>query len=146
MQAIFGLVIDHALRAVDHRIRDLDVVVSGQAVHINGVFFRHRHPALVGDPEAAAFKRSLVERIAATKDRGTRLALYREMHAALERVREARAGEIETFQRNAADRARRAAEQGVIAERTWALPLYPDATLTEIAQAVREAVRKEMGP
>lgn len=108
---------------------------------------RARHdPALVGDPEGAAFKRSLVERIAGTTDRATRLALYREMHAALERVRETRAGEIEKFRRAAADLARRAAEQGVVAERAWALPLYPGATLATVAEAVREAVRKEMGP
>lgn len=108
---------------------------------------RARHdPALVGDPEGAAFKRSLVERIAATQDRGTRLALYREMHAALERVREASAAEIEKFQREAADRARRAAEIGVVVERTWALSLYPQETLAKVAEAVREAVRKEMGP
>ena len=50
VQAVFRFVINHGVRAVDDFICDFDVAVSGERVHVDGIFFGQLHAALVGDP------------------------------------------------------------------------------------------------
>ena len=100
-----------------------------------------RHdPAILGDEAAAGEKRSLVEAIRASEDRGERLRIYRRMHALLEEVREAKRSRLHEFERLAADAARRAAEHEVVRERAWPISLYPLSTLEAVASGVRSAI------
>src|SRR5579864_3667421 len=46
VHAVFGLVVDDRLRAIDDGIGDFDAAVGGQAVHVDGVLFGKRHTAL----------------------------------------------------------------------------------------------------
>ena len=50
VQAVLGFVIDDRVRAVDDLIRNLDVSIGGQGVHIDGIFLGQLHAALIHNP------------------------------------------------------------------------------------------------
>lgn len=111
--------------------------------HASHAAHHARHnPGLLNDEQAALAKGQLVDQIARSTDRAERAALFREMHTLLARVRAARAEQLDALENAARTATRRAAEQSVVTERTWPLPLYPDATLT----ALRERIEQEIGP
>jgi DNA polymerase III delta prime subunit len=111
--------------------------------HASHAAHHARHnPSLLNDEQAARAKRDLVDRIARSTDRAERAALFREMHTLLARVRGAHVEQLDALENAARTATRRAAEQSVVAERTWPFPLYPGATLT----ALRERIEQEIGP
>lgn len=101
---------------------------------------RH-NPGLLDDEHASHAKRELVDRIARSTDRAERAVLFRDMHTLLDRVRSEGGSRLADLERAALDARRRAAEQSVVAERTWPFPLYPDATLN----ALRRRIEQEIG-
>lgn len=113
-----------------------EALAARQAVH------RACHdPALLGDAQGAARKRDLVARIAATGDRQARAALFREMHDLLGDVRQAHGDARARLRERAETIQRRAAEEPVVRDRTWAFPMYPAETL----ESLREAIERELG-
>ena len=50
MQAIFGFVVHHRVRSVNHLIGDFDVAVCRERVHVNRVRLGEFHPAFVRNP------------------------------------------------------------------------------------------------
>jgi hypothetical protein len=50
VEAVFRLVVDNRVGAVDDAVGDFDIAVRGQAVHVERVGFGQGHAPLVGDP------------------------------------------------------------------------------------------------
>lgn len=102
---------------------------------------RH-NPALLGDEESAARKRALVERIrdADPEDRG---ALFREMHALLEGVRDSHGGALAHLDAEAREAGEAAADARLVAQiardRTLPFPLYPAERLVALRGSIRDA-------
>lgn len=94
-------------------------------------------PALLDDPAGAAAKRGLLARMAAAPRRSAeRAALYREMHALLDRTRVAHSEEITRFRDAAETLRRRHDAAGLANDRTWAFALHPRDALGSLASAI----------
>lgn len=102
---------------------------------------RARHdPALLGDAAAADRKREFVARIASMKNAGEDPGpVYRQMHALLEAVRDARAADLARLDAQAAAGAARLSDSMILADRTWPFPLYPDAMLQDLKSRIDAA-------
>lgn len=102
---------------------------------------RAKHdPASLGDTAAANRKRELVETIRRAKgDKPRRAALYRELQAFLGEYRERNGGRIEAAAAAASDAATQRAAAGVVFDRTWPFPLYPENVLRGLAAEIAEA-------
>lgn len=101
---------------------------------------RH-HPSLIGDGEAAARKRELLEEIRrAERGSARREALFREMHAVLERARAGHAERLAELERAAEVAEARLGNAAVARERTWPFVLYPEGDLVRLREMVRGAV------
>lgn len=101
---------------------------------------RH-HPSLIGDAAAAARKRELLEAIRRSpRNSAERAALFREMHALLDRVNAEHATALERLDREAEVAEARLGNAAVAGERTWPFPLYPAADLAALREMVRRAV------
>ena len=100
-----------------------------------------RHdPALLGDDAAAAEKRKLVGAIRETREAGgDPSALFAEMQALLARVREERAGEIESFRRAAVEAQAKRGAGAVANDRTWALALHDERARAGLVGLATEA-------
>lgn len=105
-----------------------------------GAWAAHRaahDPSMLDDPRGADAKRELLARIgAAPRNSDERSALYREMHALLDRSRAEHAAELARL-RDAADALRRRHDAaGLANDRTWAFPLHPRASLESLARGI----------
>lgn len=97
-------------------------------------------PAVVGDDRAAAEKAQRVARIRAARERGERpREMYRWMHEALEVYRRENRRPIEALRARAAALEAESGRAGVVYDRTWAFPLYPESEMASLAAEVRAA-------
>ena len=117
-----------------------DVAVASWRAH------RARHdPALLGDHAAAAEKSALLDRIAAAPRRSAaRREAFLQMHAALERSRHAHADAMHRFDEDAARARALAGNADILADRTWAFPLYPPSMLERLRDEI--AAGPQSGP
>jgi hypothetical protein len=107
---------------------------------------RHR-PSLLGDAAAEAARGEAVatlrrlrwKRDAASKR--IKLETYRGLHRALEGVRSRRASDLQRLEAEAASAAARREEAEIIADRTWAWPLYEAAQIA----GLKGAIEAELG-
>lgn len=113
-----------------------------EAAHASWLAHRAAHdPALLGDREGALAKRALLERIGAAPRRGTeRAALYRQLHALLERSRRENGASLEAIRARTAETMRRFEGAGLANDRTWAFALYPREQIASLARDVRAAI------
>ena len=86
-------------------------------------------------------KRSFVDQIQATDDRGERARLYSDMHAMLDRFRDEARGTLDALDEAADTAAQQALDASVAGDRTWPWPLYSDEQL----MALRDEVRSSFG-
>jgi hypothetical protein len=93
-------------------------------------------PGAIADSAAAARKREWLATLATQTTKPGRLAAYRAMHADLAAFRASRAEELARLARQAADARARAAESGVITDRTFAFPLHDDAVLADLRDTI----------
>jgi hypothetical protein len=102
---------------------------------------RARHdPALLGDHDAERRKQALLIAMRGAVDKPRKTALYAELHRLLAGVREARAARIDELRQEAEAWRPRRGEAAVLADRTWAFPLYAPSQLADLAQALRDRV------
>lgn len=92
-----------------------------------------------GSPGPSAHKRELLATVnAAPRGSRARHAAWRAMHAELARTRHAHAEQLaELARREEADR-QRAREALLRQDRTWPVPLHPDASITQMAALLRQ--------
>ncbi len=104
-----------------------------------------RHdPALLGDRAAAEEKRRLVEQIRATKRAGRDPAPeFAAMQQTLVRARASHAVALAELDVAAAGARTRREEAAVLADRTWAFPLYPREDLLALGRAVAERFKEK---
>ncbi len=97
-------------------------------------------PSLLGDEAAAKEKRILVEKIEVLRQNNKDpSALYRDMHALLERVRDEQAETLAELEREAGDAAKRRGTRDLAEDRTWSLVLHGDSVKGELIKTAREA-------
>lgn len=104
---------------------------------------RH-HPGLVGDTLAEQARQSTLARLNLLRGRRDpdarreRLAAYRELHASLAASRERHHAALVALASQAAKSGARRQESRILADRTWAFPLYEPRQLQELTRQVRE--------
>jgi hypothetical protein len=97
-------------------------------------------PAMLGDQGAQREKDAMVERIRTPRRSGVdRAAEYRRMHALLERVLVGGVDRLRALREEARRARARLGDEVVLAERTWAFPLYPPAVLAAMRDEVEAA-------
>lgn len=127
-------------------------VLPEEIAHAQWARHSARHnPQLLGDNAAAAQKLALVSKINTLKrshplprtaaTRTELLGTYRELHRHLDSVREKHADEIREIERSAAEMHKRLEEARILADRTWAFPLYAPAQLIELRDRLHAALR-----
>lgn len=120
---------------------------EAEAARASAWAHRARHdPRVLGEDALGARKMALVERIAADRAAGRDAgAGYAEMQSVLAAYRESHARELREAEARAeaAQRSYRASRAAVRA-RDWPFPLYEDAALRGMGEAVAAAVRKDL--
>lgn len=104
-----------------------------------------RHdPGMLGEPEAAAQKAVLVQKIDARRDAGEDpLDDYRSLHKLLEMVRLRRADQLDGFNREVTRIERELAGAAVAQDRTWPFPLHEPGALLGLRRAIRRSFNAE---
>jgi len=98
-------------------------------------------PAVMGDSAAADQKRAFVDRIdRVRREGGEATALYKQMHAFLQKVRATHADSLRDLEQAAAGAAERLGDAEIAADRTWAFPLYERSQIAELRAAVGAAL------
>jgi len=100
----------------------------------------HHDPAVLGDDDAAEKKRAALERIGALRREGQDPAsVFQEMQRDLRAYREANRDRLDELVRRADLAERRLAERDIVADRTWAFPLYEDDALRALRSDIANA-------
>ena len=106
---------------------------------------RH-HPGLIDDQEGAVRRGAALRILNGLRykrdpaSRRVKLEAYRALHAALRESRSEHAPRLAELEANARLAAARRVEAEILAERTWAFPLYEPARLRGLGEQVRRAV------
>ncbi|MHC5022686.1 MAG: hypothetical protein ACYTGG_02075 [Planctomycetota bacterium] len=100
-------------------------------------------PETVGDSMSRGTRKeaALAQIAAAPPGSSARRERFFRMHETLRALRERAAAPIAAAQSRAEQASRQAAESAIVNRRTWPFPLYPDATIDELAAACRAAAR-----
>lgn len=119
----------------------IEPATAEQAARAAWLAHRARHdPALLGDGEADAAKRALVERIAAARRRGEHPRdLFRRLHDLLGRCRERHAERLGRLEAEAGAVRARLRDTAIINDRTWPFPFYPDGDLAALRDGIEQS-------